>query len=72
MNTEHERSHLKSLELRLLFNAERYLLAETKREKKYRHAQVKQIQREIDAEYKFLGIEPAETADGLLLNELLK
>lgn len=64
-------THLHALELHLSHERVRLFAAKSDGERKLRAIWVEQLQREIDAEYKFLGIAPEELSDDDLADLLV-
>ena len=56
-------SHLNALQHRLFNEQERLASAKSDQERELRQVWVRQIEKEIEAEYKFLGIEPVKLDD---------
>lgn len=60
---EKDFSHLNAIQERLHRETMRFMSA-TGKEREFRFSQVKQAEKELAAEYKFLGIDPAEDFNG--------
>lgn len=67
---EKDFSHLNAIQERLHRETMRFM-STTGKEREFRFSQVKQAEKELAAEYKFLGIEPCTMTDDELLAELL-
>jgi len=61
-------THLHALELNLSHERMRLFAAKSEGERELRAVWVRQLEKEIEAEYKFLGIEPEELSDEDLAN----
>lgn len=64
-------SHLNAIQDRIHRETMRFMAAHDPKEREFRFSQVCQAERELAAEYKFLGIEPCTMSDDELLAELL-
>lgn len=65
-------SHLDALRSRLAREGDRLATAKTLTEQNFRLAQIASCEKEIAAEYKFLGIEPLSLEDILSDDDLLR
>jgi hypothetical protein len=63
-------THVHALELNLSHERMRLFAAKSEGERELRAVWVRQLEKEIEAEYKFLGIEPEELSDEDLANLL--
>jgi hypothetical protein len=63
-------THVHALELNLSHERMRLFAAKSEGERELRAVWVDQLEKEIEAEYKFLGIEPEELSDEDLANLL--
>jgi hypothetical protein len=63
-------THVHALELHLSHERMRLFAAKSEGERELRAVWVDQLEKEIEAEYKFLGIEPEELSDEDLANLL--
>lgn len=68
MNTD----HLNALKARFYSECERLMLADNDMERNHRRVLCAQIGREIDGEYKFLGIERPSIEDDEILAALME
>lgn len=64
-------SHLDALQARLFREKDRLAVARNENERQFRLREIAACEKEIEGEYKFLGIEPCTLSDDELLAELL-
>lgn len=64
-------SHLNAIQDRIHRETMRFMFAHDPKEREFRFSQVCQAEKELAAEYKFLGIEPCVMTDDELLAELM-
>jgi len=65
-------SHLDALQSRLFREQQRLVVAKSDNDKAFRIREIEACEKEIAAEYKFLGIDPASLVECLSDDELLR